>query len=85
MFLAALLPPPLVQQVPRVIDVKCVFVLHTGVLCKSPSLLSESQLVTQPAEINNIAEMILIIILLTICSINFHCGNYTFDGLKYTK
>ena len=83
LFLAALLPPPLVQRVPRIIDVTRVFVLHAGVPCKSPPLLSESQLVTQSAEINNIAEIILIIILLTICSINFHCGDYTFDCLKY--
>ena len=58
LFLAALLPPPLVQRVPRVIDVKRVFILHAGVLCKSPPLLSESQLVTQPVEINNIVEII---------------------------
>ena len=46
LFPVALLPPPLVQRIPRVIDVKRVFVLHAGVLCKSPPLLSESQLVT---------------------------------------
>ena len=80
LFLAALLPPPLVQRVPRIIDVKRVFVLHAGVLCKSPPLLIESQLVTQPAKINNIAAIIkLIIISLTNCTINFRCGNHTFD------
>ena len=64
----------------RIIDVKRVFVLHTGVLCKSPPLLIESQLVTQPAKINNIAAIIkLIIISLTNCTINFRCGNHTFD------
>ena len=46
LFPVTLLPPPLVQWVPWVIDVKRVFVLHAGVLCKSPPLLSESQLVT---------------------------------------
>ena len=83
LFLAALLPPPLVQRVPRIIDVKRVFVLHAGILCKSPPLLIESQLVTQPAEINNIAAIMkLIIVSLTNCTINFRCGNYTFDRLS---
>ena len=83
LFLAALLPPPLVQRVPRIIDVKRVFVLHAGILCKSPPLLIESQLVTQPAEINNIAAIIkLIIVSLTNCTINFCCGSYTFDCLS---
>ena len=58
LLLAALLPPPLVQRVPRVIDVKRVLILDACILCHSPPLLGEGQPVTQPKEINSIARII---------------------------
>ena len=58
LFLAAPLPPSLVQRVPRVIDVKCVLILHACVLYHGPPLLGEGQPVTQPKEIKGIAGII---------------------------